>query len=138
MSGNPVNFVDPTGEFANIIIGGIIGGGLDLGLQLWDNGGRFECVDWGSVGTSAALGVVGGLGLIKAGGRLLGPRGPLFGNPYYSYGKGAGYFNKGINRTGWSRYKKKVHFEKRGAGKHDKSKAYFTIGTNKGKGSWWW
>lgn len=63
---NPLNEVDPTGEFG--IVGGLIGGGIDLGLQLLQNGGNLKCVNWWSVGASTALGAVGaGVGLKLAG-----------------------------------------------------------------------
>ena len=56
---DPVNYTDPDGEFANFIGGALIGGGIDLGLQLWSNGGSFSQVNWTSVGVSAAMGSVG-------------------------------------------------------------------------------
>jgi RHS repeat-associated protein len=59
--GDPVNFIDPTGEFG--VFGGVLGGLLELGTQLWFNGGRFECVDWYDVGTMAAVGAVAPSGL---------------------------------------------------------------------------
>jgi RHS repeat-associated protein len=43
-------------------IGAIIGGGISLGLQLYDHGGRLECVNWWDVGLSAALGGAFGFG----------------------------------------------------------------------------
>jgi hypothetical protein len=57
VGGNPVEFIDPTGEFG--LAGALIGAGLDIGLQLIINGGRFDCINWKQVGVSAALGVVG-------------------------------------------------------------------------------
>ena len=65
-NGNPVNYVDPDGRnpiIAGIIIGGIIGGLIDLDLQLWRNGGRIHCINWRSVAWSAGIGgVTGGIG----------------------------------------------------------------------------
>ena len=59
---DPVNFVDPDGEFLIVpIIGGaLIGAGLELGSQLLENGGNFSCVDGGAIGAAAAVGAVGG------------------------------------------------------------------------------
>jgi RHS repeat-associated protein len=45
------------------VAGAAIGAGFDLGIQLYNNGGRLECVDWGSVGQSALIGAgFGGIG----------------------------------------------------------------------------
>ncbi len=59
---NPVNYVDPEGQiaFIPIIIGGLGGAALDLGFQLINNGGRFDCVDWGDVGIAAGIGAFTG------------------------------------------------------------------------------
>ncbi|MFS1525204.1 RHS repeat-associated core domain-containing protein [Microbulbifer sp. 2304DJ12-6] len=58
---NPLIYTDPTGEFG--VLGGVIGGVVDLGLQLAQNGGNLNCVNWGQVAGSAALGALtGGLG----------------------------------------------------------------------------
>jgi RHS repeat-associated protein len=56
-----VNLTDPTGE-CPWCIGAMIGGGVDLGIQLISNGGSFSDVNWTSVGVSAALGAVGNVG----------------------------------------------------------------------------
>jgi hypothetical protein len=40
--------------------GALIGGGIDLALQLATNGGNLSCVDWGRVGHAAAVGAIGG------------------------------------------------------------------------------
>uniref|UniRef100_UPI004056DD9B RHS repeat-associated core domain-containing protein n=1 Tax=Candidatus Electronema sp. TaxID=2698783 RepID=UPI004056DD9B len=63
---DPVNWIDPYGEFG--LLGAVLGGGVDLALQLASNGGRIECVKWGQVAISAGLGAIGGgltNGLIK-------------------------------------------------------------------------
>jgi RHS repeat-associated protein len=58
---NPLRYLDPTGEFG--IAGALIGGGIDLGIQLLMNGGKIGCVDWANVGVSALAGAVtGGIG----------------------------------------------------------------------------
>lgn len=54
---NPLNATDPTGELS-FIVTGIIGGLVDLGIQLAVNGGDFWAVDWGDVVVSAAVGAV--------------------------------------------------------------------------------
>ena len=56
-----VNQTDPTGNCPSCI-GALIGGGIDLGLQLLSNGGSFSNVSWGSVAISAGLGAVGSIG----------------------------------------------------------------------------
>ena len=58
---SPYRYVDKDGRFycpwcIRALIGGTIGGGADLGLQLWRNGGKLTCVNWWEVGGSAALG----------------------------------------------------------------------------------
>lgn len=70
---DPINWIDPTGEVlvAPIIGGALIGGGVDLGMQLIQNGGDIRSVNWTSVGTSAAIG--GALGGV---GRIFGPFSP--------------------------------------------------------------
>lgn len=63
VDGDPLNLTDPTGEFAFVVpvlAGMAIGGGTDFALQMIMNGGRFECIDWGSVGLSALMGAVPG------------------------------------------------------------------------------
>ncbi|RKQ69134.1 RHS repeat-associated protein [Litorimonas taeanensis] len=66
VGGNPVNFIDPTGEFG--FLGGAIGAGTNLTIQLALNGGRFECVDWGDVMISGVFGAVipGALSQVKS------------------------------------------------------------------------
>lgn len=56
VEGNPVTYTDPTGEIIPVVamgIGALFGGGLDLAVQLYKNGGNFSCVDWGDVAISA-------------------------------------------------------------------------------------
>jgi RHS repeat-associated protein len=58
---NPINYTDPTGEFG--VLGALIGGGIDLFLQLSQNGWNLSCVNPWQVAGAAALGAVtGGLG----------------------------------------------------------------------------
>jgi len=65
VGGNPVNDIDPTGEFG--LLGGVVGGLGDLGYQLYKNGGNFKCVNWWEVGswalTGSGAGIVGRAGL---------------------------------------------------------------------------
>ena len=56
---DPVNLVDPTGEFWNFVLGAVLGAGFDLLLQLANNGWNIHCINWYSVGASAALGALG-------------------------------------------------------------------------------
>jgi len=63
---NPVKSVDPTGH-CPMCIGALIGGGIDLAVQLVSNGGNVEKVNWVQVGVSAAVGATGvGLGGVIA------------------------------------------------------------------------
>ncbi|MCG7538706.1 RHS repeat-associated core domain-containing protein [Pseudoalteromonas sp. OF7H-1] len=73
---DPINHTDPTGKFLNFLVGAAIGGGLDLGMQLYSQmkngaslGDALSNADYGSVATSAALGSVGAMGtqLVKGG-----------------------------------------------------------------------
>lgn len=71
---DPVNFRDPSGEFANFLIGAIAGAAIDYGIQVTGNlaAGRslsesFTDVNLASVGVAAAGGAVGVFG----GGRAL-------------------------------------------------------------------
>lgn len=60
-----MDYVDPSGEFlvVPIVAGGLVGGGVDLAMQLIRNGGKFQCVNWGQVGVSALAGAaLSGLG----------------------------------------------------------------------------
>jgi RHS repeat-associated protein len=54
------NATDPSGMWLNFAVGAAIGGGLDLGVQLWQNGGDLSNINWGSVGVSTLTGAIGG------------------------------------------------------------------------------
>ncbi|WP_166838482.1 RHS repeat protein [Rheinheimera pleomorphica] len=56
--GNPVNYVDPTGEFA----WGILLGAGNLAWQLYQNGGDIRCVKWKNVAMWGLRGLGAGLG----------------------------------------------------------------------------
>jgi RHS repeat-associated protein len=75
---NPVNGIDTQGKILPILLivasgaftGALSGGGTDLAIQLINNGGNIDCVDWGQVGTNAAIG--GAFGAIGTPGLLSG------------------------------------------------------------------
>lgn len=54
--GDPINRVDPTGELWTTVLGAAIGGLIDFGLQMAENGGAIRCVEWGRVGLAAVMG----------------------------------------------------------------------------------
>ena len=61
---NPVKYVDPDGECPNCItaaggtlVGAIIGGGIEAGMQLYKNG---KITSWKAIGGSAAQGAITG------------------------------------------------------------------------------
>ncbi|MCK0536734.1 RHS repeat-associated core domain-containing protein [Alcanivorax quisquiliarum] len=72
---DPVNFIDPNGEFLQVVVGAVIGG-VSAGIGATVTGGS-----WGDVATSALVGAaIGGLSaLIPGSGSLLAAvgRGPL-------------------------------------------------------------
>ncbi len=47
--GDPVNFIDPTGQFAQFIVGAVFGAGAgaDILYQMLVEGKSFSCVDFG-------------------------------------------------------------------------------------------
>jgi RHS repeat-associated protein len=53
---DPVNQVDPSGLFWNLIAGCVISGGLELASQMIIEGKSLGCVDWGSVAWETAMG----------------------------------------------------------------------------------
>jgi len=98
---DPLSLTDATGACPWCVAGaagGITGAGVDLAMQLLDNGGNLACVDWSSVARAAALG---------AAVSMLGPTGFLLGRggaraAQYGYARTAGLFNHGRVRFGWS------------------------------------
>jgi RHS repeat-associated protein len=57
---NTGKWADPNGEFVQVITGALIGGGVDLGIQLWANGGNWGAVSWTQVGIQATAGAITG------------------------------------------------------------------------------
>lgn len=101
VGGNPIMAVDPDGLCPWCIAAAtsaVVGGGIDVGLQLYSNGGRLSDVNWGSEGVSA---------LVGAGLSNLGPTGGLLGRGgqkavQYGYSETAGLLNTGATRFGWT------------------------------------
>ncbi len=63
--GDPIDFVDRSGEHPLVVAalgGGAFGAAWNLGSQLWSNGGRLTCVDWGDVGWAAVEGAAWAVG----------------------------------------------------------------------------
>jgi RHS repeat-associated protein len=60
VANDPVNRIDPTGEFWWILGGAAAGAAVDLGIQLYGSGGDWASVDWGEVAAGALVGAVGG------------------------------------------------------------------------------
>ena len=56
VNGNPVSFIDPTGEFG--IVGVAAGAAVDIGIQMLIKHRSISQIDWWSVGISAAAGAV--------------------------------------------------------------------------------
>ena len=63
-NGDPVNMIDPDGLFWRELGGAAILGGGNLTYQLYNNGGRLDCVDWWQVADWALLGT--GLGITRS------------------------------------------------------------------------
>lgn len=68
VNNNPIRYTDPSGECfdpASIVIcalgGAALAGGGNLAYQLHQNGGNWDCIDWGEVATWAGGGAVAGL-----------------------------------------------------------------------------
>ena len=72
--GNPLRYLDPSGEYAQFVIGAGIGFGMDLAGQLVANRGNWRCIKIGQLAMSTAVGALGGglggKGLTSALGRL--------------------------------------------------------------------
>ena len=107
---DPLNAVDPSGNCPWCIaagIGAIVSAGIDLGVQLYSNGGNLDQVNWTSVGVSALAGAAfSGLGpsgfLLGRGGTQAALRG--------GYDQAPGLLNQGTTRFGWS-YNSQINAE---------------------------
>ncbi|MCC8429681.1 RHS repeat-associated core domain-containing protein [Reyranella aquatilis] len=99
---DPLNAVDPSGNCPWCIaagIGAIVSAGIDLGVQLYSNGGSLGQVNWTSVSVSALAGAAfSGLG---PSGFLLG-RGGTRAALSGGYDQAPGLLNQGATRFGWS------------------------------------
>jgi RHS repeat-associated protein len=98
---DPLNNIDPYGNCPWCIalaVGALTGGGVDLAVQLFQNGGNFNQVNWTSVGVSAVVGA--GLSGLAPTGWLLGRGGARAAQ--YGYDQAPGLLNKGATRFGWS------------------------------------
>jgi RHS repeat-associated protein len=60
VGGNPVGWIDPTGEFG--VLGALAGGGLDVAFQVLVEGKSLKCVNWTQVGIMSAAGAITGGG----------------------------------------------------------------------------
>ncbi|MBA4778191.1 MAG: RHS repeat-associated core domain-containing protein [Pseudomonadota bacterium] len=62
VGGNPVSQIDPEGLFGKEIAGLLLFGGGNLAYQLYQNGGRVECINWWEAGEWALTGATLGFG----------------------------------------------------------------------------
>jgi RHS repeat-associated protein len=60
--GDPINHIDPAGEFWWIVAGALVGAAVDIGIQLSENGGNFGALNGAEVGVSALVGAGAGFG----------------------------------------------------------------------------
>ncbi|GAB2190513.1 hypothetical protein MAH1_21210 [Sessilibacter sp. MAH1] len=116
VSGNPMMYYDPDGELAWFlvpIVGGFISGVIDLAAQLLENGGDWDCISWGNVAGTAAIGAV--LSSTGPGGVLFGRSANAAGR-FGSFPPRPGIFNRGNSRFGWSfnRNTQRQHFSAHG------------------------
>ncbi|GAB4190210.1 MAG: hypothetical protein Tsb002_17970 [Wenzhouxiangellaceae bacterium] len=65
VASDPVRGIDPEGEIG--IVGGLIAAGIETGIQLFNNGGRFDCLDLADIAIAGLAGAVlpGGLGAAR-------------------------------------------------------------------------
>ncbi|KWS06001.1 Rhs-family protein [Lysobacter capsici AZ78] len=91
VSGDPISQSDPSGNCpmcVTALIGGVVGAGLNFGLQYYNNGGDMSKIQWQEVGYAGASGMLGGaLGVWTAG---LGPIASVAANAIGSAAIGGG------------------------------------------------
>ena len=91
VGGNPLNGIDPSGQNP-MLIGALIGGGIDLGIQLFSSwakgcGLTFSNVNWAHVGQAALVGAaLGGLGAWIRTARAAGAAGEILQTPSVANG----------------------------------------------------
>jgi RHS repeat-associated protein len=77
VGGNPINYTDPDGLFAQyalpVLIGAATGAAIDIAIQAYDNGGSLACLDYGGIGQATLLGGAFGGGFAILG-RMTAPR----------------------------------------------------------------
>jgi RHS repeat-associated protein len=107
VNNDPLNLTDPSGTIAPWLVaaglGFIVGGGIDLGIQLIQNGGQLNQVNWTSVGVSAVAGAA--LSGLMPTGFLLGRGGERAAK--FGYNETAGLVNNFETRFGWG-FKEKI------------------------------
>jgi len=59
-NGDPIDFVDPDGHLAELLLGPIVGAVIGGGIELYHQLDTRACVDWGEVGTHALAGAAWG------------------------------------------------------------------------------
>ncbi len=110
---DPINEIDPSGLVANFAIGCGVGTAVDIGFQLFENGGKPSCIQWGRAVAACATGALGG-----------GISGKLFGKYLKNLRKGLTtpkkYFNNKTYKEAEEAFTKKFG-EPRGGGKYNKS-----------------
>jgi RHS repeat-associated protein len=105
VGGDPVSMTDPEGEFG--VAGAVIGGGIDLAIQLAINGGNISCVNWGDVGMSMVIGALtGGLAngnfAWKAGSNTWGATRQWLGKHVWDLNKGQNVHHGIIPQGSWA------------------------------------
>jgi RHS repeat-associated protein len=72
---SPIMYIDEDGRvawFVPVLIGAAVGGGIDLGIELWRHDGDFDCVNWRNVAVGTAIGALTGAGGVVARFAILG------------------------------------------------------------------
>ncbi len=95
---SPGRHTDPRGECVGPLAyacaaaaGAALGAAIDFLIQVYQNGGLLDCIDWGRVGFNAGTGAIGGVGF-KAAGAAYG---------IYAGGRGATAAGFGYDLLNW-------------------------------------